>query len=101
MDYTGGNFIHGNKLVAYLTTQPFEFKFQRTKKEIKKSKFDQTDIQNKMTYIAFSLKPKQYKKKGLRTHRFHFKPKKNLLKDLSAYSSMALPFHKQPFLLPI
>lgn len=75
-DNTGGYFGNGNTLLTYLTPDKFEFTFQRPDRKIEKNKYTTLDMGNKLTKLAFSLKPSKYKKEGQKTHTFTYKPDK-------------------------
>lgn len=96
-DNTGGFFRNGNKLLTYLTPNVFEFNFQKPKKKIQKNKHAKLDIWNKLTKLAFSIKPSKHKIDGQKTHTFTYKPddllfrgKVNVLTNGVTFSQAAL-----------
>ncbi|MDY0101746.1 MAG: S41 family peptidase [Lentimicrobium sp.] len=73
-DNTGGYFGNGNELLTYLTPNKFEFNFQRPKRKQSKNKYTSIDLMNRLTKLAFSVKPSRHKSKNQRIHTFTYKP---------------------------
>lgn len=79
-DNGGGYFGNGNELLTYLTPHKFEFNFQRPEKILEENEYTKMEKWNKLTKLAFNLKPSKYKKEGMRTHTFKYKPDKRRFK---------------------
>jgi hypothetical protein len=75
---TGGFFGNGNTLLSYLTPEKFDFNFQKPKHKTEKNKYAKLGKWNRLTKIAFSLKPSKHRVKGQRTFTFSYKPKKQV-----------------------
>lgn len=73
-DNTGGYFGNGNELLTYLTPNKFEFNFQRPKNKLIKNKYTSIDFMNRLTKLAFSVKPARHKSKDQKIHTFTYKP---------------------------
>lgn len=73
-DNGGGYFTNGNKLLTYLTDEKFDYNFHRPKRKLVKNKNMELKFYNKLTKLAFSLKPAKYKSKEVRNHTFTYRP---------------------------
>lgn len=77
---TGGYFYNGNHLLSYFHTQEFNFTFRRPIAPWKKNQHARFGLLNRLTIMAFSLKPDNVKAPGYRTTTFTFKPQKTPFK---------------------
>lgn len=75
-DNTGGYFGHGGGLLRYFSTEKFELNFEREKRKINKNKHTKMDPVNRLTKLAFGIKPPKHRSKTHKTVTFGYKPKK-------------------------
>ncbi|MBC6994772.1 S41 family peptidase [Neolewinella lacunae] len=94
---SGGYFGNGNRLLSHLTPDPFEFNFNEPKRKVTKNKHVSMDFWNKLTRMAFSIKPSKHKIAGQKTHTFTYQPSKvlhtgkvNVITNGSTFSQAAL-----------
>lgn len=73
----GGFFSNGNKLLQYLSNEPFEFNMEKPKNQNLDVKQAKLGFWSGLTKTAFSLKPSKHKKANYRTYTFSYKPNKN------------------------
>ncbi|HMP29937.1 MAG TPA: S41 family peptidase [Saprospiraceae bacterium] len=72
----GGYYKSGNTLLTYLSPEKFDFNFQRSKQKIVKNPHTKMEKWNKLTKLAFNLKPAKNKSDGYRIFTFSYKPSK-------------------------
>ncbi len=72
----GGYFGNGNRLLTYLTDEPFYFSFHHPKKDIIENEFTKLDFWSKLTRSAFNLIPGKNKISGQKTYGLKYKPSK-------------------------
>ncbi len=94
---SGGYFGNGNRLLSHLTPDAFEFNFNEPKRKVTKNKHVKMDFWNKLTKMAFSVKPSKHKIAGQKTHTFTYQPSKvrhtgkvNVITNGSTFSQAAL-----------
>jgi len=73
---TGGFFGNGNTLISYLSKEPYDFDFRRSKAKTEKSNYVKRTFLYKATKFAFQTKPKKNKLKDYKQYTFSYKPKK-------------------------
>lgn len=75
---SGGYFEHANKFLTYLTAEKFAFDFHRPKRKIERNKHVSLPFYNKLTKLAFSMKPGKNKARGISSHTFTYKPARHV-----------------------
>lgn len=76
-DNTGGYFGHGGGLLRYFSTEKFELNFEREKRKIDKNKHTKMGPVNRITKVAFGIKPPKHRSPTHKTVTFSYKPKKS------------------------
>jgi C-terminal processing protease CtpA/Prc len=73
----GGYFLNGNRLLQYLSPEPFRFSFVRPKMPFYKNENASLNLMSKLTRMAFNLMPDLVKDENFRHHQLNYKPLKN------------------------